>query len=366
MPAQLSRRKFLTRTSAVLGLAAAGCGGRKKRQLRVFVYAGGHEETMRATFVPAFEERTGAEVVLDPGWWDSVPKLEAAPPGKPPFDLVIIDATQGYPAIRAGLFQTLDLGNIPNHRKLAPSVLDHWVYKDGYAIPYLDSVMTLAYRKDAVGFTPARWADLLREEVRGKVALYNSFYLSLYTFACMKVDREGRAGSAWAEVNKDLPGVLKFARAERDRVTFWWPTSTDMVLALARKNAAIGNMHSPEMLQALRERPDLAAVVPDADRAFVQVMWVIPDGTPNKELAEEAIDLIFSEEMQMAFARRGSASGVLSVARKMAAEDPLWKRLYPSTEEQLRSLRYYPYDAYFRDWDHIGRVWDREVLRKKA
>ncbi len=92
-------------------------------------------------------------------------------------------------------------------------------------------------------------------------------------------------------------------------------------------------------------------------------MWVIPQGTPRKDLAEAAINLIFSDSMQLAFARNGSATGILSVAEKMAAEDPFWKQIYPSTKEQLASLRYYPYDAYFRDWDRLGRVWDREVLR---
>ena len=108
----------------------------------------------------------------------------------------------------------------------------------------------------------------------------------------------------------------------------------------------------------------MQAVVPDADRAFVQSMWVIPQGTPRKELAEAAINLIFSESMQLAFARNGSATGILSVAQQMAAEDPFWKQLYPSTEEQLQSLRSYPYDAYFKDWDAIVKFWDEQVLRK--
>src|SRR5262249_48747927 len=147
-------------------------------------------------------------------------------------------------------------------------------------------------------------------------ALYNSFYMSLYTFACMKVDREGRAGEAAGEIERDIDGVLAFAKKNRDRVKFWWPTSNDMIQGLAQKDCALGNMHSPEMLVALREKPELKAVVPEADRAFVQVMWVVPEGTPNKELAEEAINLIFSEKMQLAFARNGSATALPSVAKK--------------------------------------------------
>src|SRR5262249_7320034 len=119
---RLSRRRLLQQTAAI-GLAAAGCqrgpapgtGEVRNQQLRVFIYSGGLEKTMRAAFVPEVERQTGATVILDPGWWDSIPKLKASPPGQPAFDLVVTDPTQGYPAIREGLFQKLDLARIPNH-----------------------------------------------------------------------------------------------------------------------------------------------------------------------------------------------------------------------------------------------------------
>jgi spermidine/putrescine-binding protein len=365
---RLSRRGFL----GAAALAVAGCasrsssssGGHAGEQLRIFVYAGGHEKTMRETFVPVFEKETGATAILESGWWDAIAKLKASPADRPAFDLVITDATQGYPAIREGLFAQLDLDLVPNHKNLVPSALDNWVFRERYAIPYPDSVMTLAYHRELVGKPPADWGDLLREDLRGKIALYNSFYMSLYTFACMKAAREGKAGTAHALVEKDLQGVLKFAKEHRGQVKFWWPTSTDMILGLTRKDCAAGNMHSPEYLQAMRSEKQLAFVVPPTDRAFVQVMWVIPEGTKRRELAHRALNLIFSEEMQYAFARRGSASAVPAVAERMAAEDSFWKSIYPFTREQLAALRYYPYDVYASHWNDIGSFWDREILRK--
>jgi len=366
MAERLTRRRFLRRAASA-AILTAGCGGKNGdnggQQLRIFVYAGGHEKTMREVFVPRFEAATGAVAVLDAGWWDAIPKLKASPPDRPPYDLVITDATQGFAAARDGLFRQLDLSRIPNHKNLTPSVLDHWIYRERHGIPYPDSVMTLAYHKDAVAKAPRGWDDLLRDDLRGKLGLYRSFYMSLYTFACMKAAAEGKPGTACTMVSKDLDGILKFARSHRDRVKLWWQTSTDMTMGLVHGDCAAGNMHSPEMLQALRAQPKLGAVVPDADRAFVQVFWAIPAGTTRVELAEKAIDLIFSEEMQYEFAKRGSATAVLSAARRIAAEDPLWASLYPHTEEQLRALRYYPYDVYFEHWDDIDKFWTREVLR---
>src|SRR5262249_7040623 len=187
---------------------------------------------------------------------------------------------------------------------------------------------------------------------------------TLYTFACMKVAQDKKPGTAAEWVRKDVQGVLRYAKEQRDRVKFWWPNTTDMILALTRKECACGNMQSPEMLQALRAEKALAAVVPEADRAFVQVMWCVPAGSPRQALAEKAIDLIFSDGMHLAFARRGSATAVPAVAKRMAEEDDVWKRIYPYTQEQLRSLRYYPYETYAEHWDDIATYWDRQVLRK--
>jgi spermidine/putrescine-binding protein len=364
-----TRRRFLASAGLTL---LAGCGKASRsgpfagRELRVFVYAGGHDKTMREVFVPRFEADTGATVSLYPGWWDGVPKLKAAPENNPPFDLMISDATQGYPAAREGLFAKIDLANVPNHKHLAPAALDNRIFRDRYGIPYPDSVMTLAYHKKQATPAPTRWADLLRPDLSGKIGLYNAFYMSLYTFACVKADQDGRAGTAHELMKKDLDEVLRFARAHRDRVKLWWPTSTDMILSLANGECAAGNMHSPEYLTALREKPELGAAVPDADRAFVQVFWSVPAGSPNKDLAERAIDAIFSDEIQLGFARHGSATAVPAVAEQMASQDPFWKQLYPHTPEQFRALRYYPYELYAEHWDHLADTWDRTVLRRKG
>lgn len=378
MSSRFDRRKFLGASGALGAGLVLGCGSREAsgaskggqafagRTLRVFVYSGSWERAMRETFVPRFQEATGATVVLDPGWWDSIPKLKASPPGKPAFDLVLTDATQGYPAIREGMFQPIDLERIPNKENFAPSALANWVYEQGYGIPFPDSVMTLAYHRELVPFEPKTWDDLLRPEVAGKLGLYNSFYMSLHTFAAMRAAAEKKPGTAHELMERDLQGVLAYAKDHRELVKYWWPTSTDMALNLSQQNCALGNMHSTDMLPALRQHPQLGAVVPEHDRAFVLLMWVVPTGTQQKELAELAIDYLLSDEMQTAFARNGGTTASLGVAREMAAADPTWGSIYPSTEQALAAIRYYPYDAYFAAWDDIVAFWDEHVLRKSG
>ena len=366
----ISRRSFLqSSTGAVAGLltscqsSAPPANSQAKRELRVFVYAGSHEKTMREVFVPRFEAAAGATVTLFSGWWDAIAKLKTAPANSPPFDLMITDATQGFPAAREGLFAKIDFKRVPNHMLMTPAALDTWVYRDGFGLPYPDSVMTFAYHKRLVTPPPTGWSDLFRSDLAGKIGLYNSFYMSLYTFAAALADANGKPGTAHELMKSKTDDVFKYAQDHRKAVKLWWSTSTDMILALNDKGVSAGNMHSPEYMQAIREKPDLAALVPEHDRAMVQVFWAIPAGTKNQDLAESALDLMFGDAMQLEFARRGMATALPQTAAKMAAEDPYWKTFYPHTDEQFRTLQYYPYDVYAEHWDEFADRWDRTVLR---
>jgi len=365
------RREFLQGAAGFLLGASQGCDQQPAApspsgggELRVFVYAGSHEKTMREVFVPQFEEATGARVSLFAGWWDGIPKLKTAPPDSPPFDLMITDATQGYPAAREGLFADIDLANVPNHKALAPQSLDHWIFQKRFGLLYPDSVMTLAFRNDVEGEQPTTWKDLLDDRFAGRLGLYNSFYMSLYTFAAALADVSGRAGQAHQLIADQIDDVFRFAAEHRGRVKLWWPTTTDMILALHQETVSAGNMHSPDYLQVLREKSHLGAVVPPRDRAMVQVFWAIPAGSRRKALAEQAIDLLFSDAVQYGFARRGMATSRLDTAARVAAEDPLWKSLYPHTKQQFDHLAYYPYDVYTKHWDEIADRWDRTILRQ--
>lgn len=369
-----TRRQFLAGASASALALATGCGrdtavsgtGEYRGQtLTVFVYSG-LDRIFQEHFVEPFEASTGAKVVLDVGWGDAIAKLkQSQDEGEPAFDLVLTDATQGYPAIKSGLFRQIDLSNVPNRKALAPISLDNWVAKERYGITFHESAMSLIWDRRQVKRELTGWGDLLRDDLNGKIALYEWFYLSLYTFACMKVAAEGKPGTAIEVVNNDIGGVLDYARRESKRLRFWWPNGEKMKQDLLQGNFAAGNAHSVTCLMAVADRPEVIGfTTPEADRVYVQLMWVIPSKTPRASLAEIAIDFLLRKDVQVALARRGAGTSHVEAAKQVARENPLWANTYPSTEEQFRTMRYFPYEAYFKDWDHIAKVWQQEVLRQ--
>jgi len=366
----LTRRRLLQSAGAALSLVVApryssAEQAYKGERLKVFTYAGPWGDVFQNHFVQGFADQTGATVVLDLGWWDSIPKLKASPPGDPAFDLIMTDATQGYPAIREGLFQPVDFSRIPNMKNFAPAMLDNWVVKENWGITWPDALGAGAYNTQRVAPPPARWADLLKPEFDKQIGLYNSFYMSLFTLAAVKVDSEGRAGQAHEEIDTRLDDVLNFAKEQAPRVNLWWASASDMVVNLTQTNVLIGNCHSPALFQAMGEpESNVGMFAPLEDRAFVQLFWVVAKDSKKKDIAEAAIDYFCGVEFQTAYAKNaGFVTPIQSVAAAIGKENSLYARVNPTTAQEFEALQYFPYDTYAKNWDHIVQFWDKQVLR---
>ncbi|HYU17907.1 MAG TPA: ABC transporter substrate-binding protein [Chloroflexota bacterium] len=336
------------------------------REFTMFVYSGLTERAYRDLFVPSFEAQRGVKVTLDPGWWDMAPKLKVSPADQVPFDLVMTDPTQGFPSIRDGLFTRIDLERAPNARRFAPRVLDSWIYRDGWGVPFISSAMTLAWNSELVTTPFTSWGDLFAEGLKGEIMLYNAYYMSLYTFAAAKAALDGKPGSARQMIENDLDGVLQFARQKRDWVKFWWPSTADAVQALVLKNVKAGNIHGNGLIQPLADAKPLGLVIPPHDRAYVQLFFLVPKNTRSVQVAEDAINFIAGSEFQRAIAdKTGELScNIPEVAAEVAPRNPIWARVYPHSQEDWANLNYYPYDVYDKQASKIVDFWNREILRK--
>jgi putative spermidine/putrescine transport system substrate-binding protein len=359
-----SARSAPTAGQAETARASASVGDSKA--LTMFVYSGLNEKAYRELFVPAFEAQSGATVTLDPGWWDMAPKLKVTPADQAAFDLVMTDPTQGFPAIRDGLFVKIDLERVPNAKRFAPSVLDSWIYQESWGVPFVSSAMTLAWNKETVTGGLKSWGDLFSDGLKGEIMLYSAYYMSLFTFAAAKVSLDGKPGTARAALDNDLDGVLAFARQKRDWIKFWWPATADAVFALLQRNVKAGNIHGNGLIQPLNEGKPLDLVIPKEDRAYVQLFFLVPKNTRNRQLAEEAINFIAAPEFQKNIAdKTGELScNIPEVSAEVAPRNPIWARVYPNTREDWDSLSYYPYDVYDKQSSRIVDFWNREILRK--
>ncbi|MBA2529677.1 MAG: extracellular solute-binding protein [Euzebyales bacterium] len=346
------------------GAAPQGGGDFAGETITLLVYSGLTEQLYREHFVPQFSRRTGAEVTVDAAWTEGIARLQQAPAEAPPFDLVLTDPTQGFPAIEAGLFQSFDTGKVPNAERFAPQLLDTEVWRDGNGLPFHSSAMTLGTNTELRDRPYDTWAELLDDRPDQGVMLYNLPYMSLYTFAAMKAERENAVGQAAQMMRDDLDGVLAFAVEHRDVATYFWPSTTDGVNALVRGEVAAGNIHGNGLLAPIRDGEPVAGVIPPGDIAYAQLFFAVPSGVRNLDLSLAAMDHIASEEFQAALASSGEyAAAIPSVAEEQAASDEVWDEAFPSSESDFAALSYYPYDVIVGEADRIAEVWDADVLR---
>ena len=131
-----------------------------------------------------------------------------------------------------------------------------------------------------------------------------------------------------------------------------------------------GELRVTPAMTPLSERiaKSLAHRVERNDELLVACIVVAEDAVdqtpPNADLAEIAINELLSKDVQIAVARRGAGTSHVEAAREVAATDAEWARTYPHTDEQFRAMLYFPYEAYFKDWDRIKKTWEQDVLRK--
>ncbi len=335
-------------------------------EITLLVYSGLTETLYRDFFVPQFEALTGARVTIDSAWTEGIARLDAAPTDNPPFDLVLTDPTQGLPAKDQGLFQQFDTSLVPNaEANFHPNLLDATIYREGFGVPFISSAMTLATNTDLVSEPFTTWAELLERTPDRGFMLYNLSYMSLYTFAEMMAEMEGlEAGMGRALLEDDLEGVLAFAAENGDKVSYYWPSTTDGVNALVNGDVAAGNIHGNGLLTPIKDGAPVTGTIPPGTDAYVQLFFSVPQNVRNLELSLAALDHICSRQFQQSLAESGEyACAVPDIAAEYGATDEAWAAAFPSSEEDFSNLKYYPYDVYAANADRIAEVWDNDVLR---
>lgn len=156
---------------AVLSLVvlAAGVATASARPtLTISVYGVSQDSYKKALYAP-FERKCGCSVVVETGnSSERLAKLEARR-AAPVIDVAALADYDALAAARKGLIQPLDPSKLPNVEKLYDSARDP--LGDGSAVGYTLYSTSVVFRADRARV--ASWADLVDDELKGRVALPN-------------------------------------------------------------------------------------------------------------------------------------------------------------------------------------------------
>ncbi|MFT4960470.1 MAG: putative spermidine/putrescine transport system substrate-binding protein [Paracoccaceae bacterium] len=159
--------KQILALSAAFGLVT-GVASAADKTLTISVYSFGTDAMTAAVFAP-FEEVCGCDVVVETGRSvERMSKIEANA-ANPIVDMAVMSSHDALLLARKGLLQSLDVSKIPSYGDLYESAKDP--IGDHMAIGYGFYATSIVYRSDLVDIDS--WADLLSDDLKGRVALPN-------------------------------------------------------------------------------------------------------------------------------------------------------------------------------------------------
>ncbi len=349
-----------------LGLGGAGCGRPAEtpaaqewsgRTLNVAVWSGPFLDNFEETVAGPFEELTGAEVLLTGHWGEVTAKVLASPDDNPPYD-IIFGESMVYTMSRANdLILPLRPENVPNVENVWEPIKELPAVADRYGAPFDFGHNVMVLIPANLGFELGSWKDLLRPELRGKVALSKNYWVeNLYMAALMMDDKPGPA-----EIYSDLDGVFTKLKEVLPQVGFWYEGGADAVAALVQKEVLVANYYMEYALQPDLYDLGLRAVVPPEGGTGYLDYFMVVRGTRERELAEEFIDFAIDAPQETAF----TARMMTQPASRLAEIPERGRPYYASTEEgwerQIANL--VDYGFFGQDFESIHDRYIREILQ---
>ncbi|NOZ31809.1 MAG: extracellular solute-binding protein [Alphaproteobacteria bacterium] len=159
--------KRLFAMGAALALIA-GAANAQENKLTISVYSFGTDAMTAAVFNP-FEEVCGCEVVVETGnSVERMAKIEANA-ANPVIDVAVMSTQDALSLARKGLLQPLDVSKLSSYDDLYEAAKDP--IGDNMAVGYGFYATSIVYRSDLVDIDS--WADLLSDDLKGRVALPN-------------------------------------------------------------------------------------------------------------------------------------------------------------------------------------------------
>lgn len=325
----LTRRKFLQASAGFASLAAAsGAGlGRARAQDRPFTFCswgGALSDTEQKAFMDPAEEKFGAEILnTSPTSYAKIKAMVEA--DAVTWDLVDVGGQFIFQGRDQGILEPIDFSIVD-----ASKLDKYWV--TDYGIFTSTGATVIAYNTDAFGEGqgPQSWADFWDvKNFPGPRSLYHRLYYN-YEAALLA------AGVKRDEVYPATEEKVKMAFAKlkeiKPHVHVWWSAGAQPPQLLSTGEVVMASAWSGRVLDIMRENAPVAFTYEDA------IAWgnayVVPKGTPYKDLAMKIINYAITEEAQLRLLPIGTYGPALTSAAAQAT--PEQAKLYVSYPDNIK------------------------------
>jgi len=307
------------------------------------------------SFIAKFEEESGCKVnaTYVGSNDDFAPKLMA---GGGVYDLITpsIDTTKLM--IDLDFVEPLDTSKIENWSKIYPKFLAlDGIQKDGayYGMPYVWGAIAFMYRDDAFTTPPTSIADLWREDLKGKISLWDD-KSSIYVAARKNGDMD-----IYALTDEQIEAAKAALIAQKPLIRKYWATAGELVDLYKAGEVVISNTwagYQSSLLAA--EGIKVTEFIPTEGAEGWMDSWMVVKGTPNKECAYKFMNMQLSELGQCGVANVNGYSVANPEAAKNCMSPEQFASLHQDDPAYLDSLLVWQplgdrFEAYTNAWNAV-------------
>lgn len=339
----LDRRKLLGGAAAMGGAylgawvppANAAVGG----ELQLMAWEGYTLESETAAWQKANNVTIKAAIM------SSQDDVTAKLAGSSPVRLDLTEYSNGYGAIYAelGVLAELDVSKVPNYNKadVYPPFYqgDMWYWDSKqWAIPWCWGLDTIVVNPQTLGFEVKSYKDLLRPELKGKLAFLDN-PLTLWP----QIAKVAGYGDKFPNLSKDeLKDCLEKLIPYRDQTKVFASSNGDVISLFASGEiAACFCVWSAVPLETAKQNVTTQAVYPEEGGAVWADAWFIPKNSENVDTAYAYINEALTPEIQASISKTAVCSSVSNKAP--ALMDAVTRGLfdYDNFDEKFKAIKIY-------------------------
>lgn len=341
----LNRRNLL-QSAAALGLVGVVPGGLirpARAQGRPFAFCswgGALSETEKQAFMDPFAQMRGIEILnVSPTSYAKIKAMVEA--NAVEWDLVNVGGQFIYQGRDAGILEPIDYSIVK-----ADHLEPHWRQEYGVYTSTGASVIAFNTASFPAGSEPQSWADFWNvKDFPGARSLYSRLY---YNYEAALRAAGVPAGEIYPATDEKVEMAMAKLAELKPNVTVWWNAGAQPPQLLSTGEVTMALAWSGRIFDAMREGSPVSMTFKDA------IAWgnayIVPKGTPHRELAMEIISYCITQEAQERLVPIGTYGPVLGSAAATASP------------EQARFMVTHPdnsKDAVVFNDEEVAKYWTR-------
>lgn len=287
------------------------------------------------SFITQFEKESGCQVSATyvGSNDDFAPKMMA---GGGIYDLITpsIDTTKLM--IDLGFVEPLDTAAIEGWSGIYPKFLALDGIQSGgdyYGMPYSWGAIAFMYRNDAFDTPPTSIGDLWREDLKGKISLWDD-KSAIYVAARLNGDMD-----IYALSDEQIAAAQEKLVEQKPLVRKYWATAGELVDLYKAGEVVISNTWAGYQSSLLAdEGVEVTEFIPEEGAEGWMDAWMVVKDTPNKECAYKFLNMQLSELGQCGVANVNGYSAANASAAKSCMTEDQYAALHQDDPDYLDSL----------------------------